>query len=296
MNMYIYIYTYIYTISGLFFGSTVVALGVRMYWKSEVKILICLGAVNPQRWRWNHIPEFNGPYDAGWDIQHPNIALYIARVLYPWAYQPIPNLNQTLHKKKTLLLIFTSFFFQLCIWGNFSGGLKLKTRRVLLEFTISGIYKYISHFPLGNLQPLATSHNEDRGSIHQNSRRVIVDINGQPNCIQENHTLGGSSWSKTARLWRILVAIHNKKTSLFVSLLIIAPVQSISGQHGMCTPGCCAWSHSMTFQWSIIFRLEVYCSGQIVKWNSNPFPTGFLEWWTTNTSHQWTIGLLSSSI
>lgn len=117
----IYIYTYIYTISGLFFGSTVVALGVRMYWKSELKILICLGAVNPQRWRWNHIPEFNGPYDAGWDIQHPNIALYIARVLYPWAYQPIPNLNQTLHKKNTSFNFYINFFFSFASGAIFPG-------------------------------------------------------------------------------------------------------------------------------------------------------------------------------
>lgn len=122
---YIYIYTYIYTISGLFFGSTVVALGVRMYWKSELKILICLGAVNPQRWRWNHIPEFNGPYDAGWDIQHPNIALYIARVLYPWAYQPIPNLNQTLHRKNTSFNFYINFFSALHL-GQFFRGSEIK--------------------------------------------------------------------------------------------------------------------------------------------------------------------------
>ena len=190
--VYIYLYTYIYTISGLFFGSTVAALGVRMYWKSELKILICPGAVSP-----NDGGEIISPSSMEPVMRDgiSNIPTLHCTLPGNFTHEPIneSRISTKPCTKKTLLLIFTSKSFQLCIWGNFSGGLKLKTQRVLLEFTISGIYKYISHLPFGNLQPKATSHDEDRGSIHQNSRRVVVDINGQPNCIQENHTLGGSS-------------------------------------------------------------------------------------------------------
>ena len=110
--------------------------------------------------------------------------MYIASKLYPWVHQPIPNLNETMHKKTLLEKFLHPKSFQLCILGNFSGGSELKD---------ATCFARIHHLRLETSNPWGeTSHDEDRGSIHQNSRRVIVDINGQPNCIQENHTLGGS--------------------------------------------------------------------------------------------------------
>ena len=156
--MYIYLYTYIYTISGLFFGSTVAALGVRMYWKSELKILICPGAVSP-----NDGGEIISPSSMEPVMRDgiSNIPTLHCTLPGNFTHEPIneSRISTKPCTKKTLLLIFTSKSFQLCIWGNFFRGSEIKDATC---FARIHHLRYLQiHLPLAVWKP-PTQGNESR--------------------------------------------------------------------------------------------------------------------------------------